>query len=282
MIRHISLVIKQRAELPKKIANILAKKLTSQGIQITEGSVDPNSDAIIVLGGDGTLLHVAGQAHHLSIPLLGINLGGLGFLTEITLEEIDQAVDSLLKGDFTLDKRMMISVSIYRKDSKVDELLGLNEAVLTKGPFGRIITLPTWADSKFVNAYRGDGLIISTPTGSTAYNMSAGGPIIHPNIEALVLTPICPFALGSRPLILHGESCIEIEVEPVDQEEISLIIDGQIFRVLEPKDKVKIKKASGQLQLVKSPTRDYFTILREKLGWASDPAFNTETSPKNH
>ncbi len=274
MIRHVSLITKHRAALPKKIATALSRKLAARDIEVSEGSVDPGSDAVIVLGGDGTLLHVAGKAHQLGIPLLGINLGGLGFLTEITLEEMDRAVDSLIEGDFTLDERMMISVSIQRKGALVDEFLGLNEAVLTKGPFGRIITLPTWSDSRFVNAYRGDGLIISTPTGSTAYNMSAGGPIMHPNMEALVLTPICPFALGSRPLILQGDSCIEIEIQPVEREEISLIVDGRIFRVLEEKDKVGIKKAPGALKLVKSPSKDYFTILREKLGWANEPAIN--------
>ncbi len=274
MIRHVSLITKHRAALPKKMASALSRKLAARDIEVSEGSVDPGSDAVIVLGGDGTLLHVAGKAHQLGIPLLGINLGGLGFLTEITLEEMDRAVDSLIEGDFTLDERMMISVSIQRKGALVDEFLGLNEAVLTKGPFGRIITLPTWSDSRFVNAYRGDGLIISTPTGSTAYNMSAGGPIMHPNMEALVLTPICPFALGSRPLILQGDSCIEIEIQPVDREEISLIVDGRIFRVLEEKDKVGIKKAPGALKLVKSPSKDYFTILREKLGWANEPAIN--------
>ncbi len=274
MIRHVSLITKHRAALPKKMASALSRKLAARDIEVSEGSVDPGSDAVIVLGGDGTLLHVAGKAHQLGIPLLGINLGGLGFLTEITLEEMDRAVDSLIEGDFTLDERMMISVSIQRKGALVDEFLGLNEAVLTKGPFGRIITLPTWSDSRFVNAYRGDGLIISTPTGSTAYNMSAGGPIMHPNMEALVLTPICPFALGSRPLILQGDSCIEIEIQPVEREEISLIVDGRIFRVLEEKDKVGIKKAPGALKLVKSPSKDYFTILREKLGWANEPAIN--------
>ncbi len=271
MMKHISLITKQRAELPKKIAASLSQTLSARGIEVAEGVVDKDSDAIIVLGGDGTLLHVAGKAHELGIPLLGINLGGLGFLTEITLEEMDGAVDSLLNGNFNLDKRMMIQVAVHRKGKKVDDFLGLNEAVLTKGPFGRIITLPTWSDSKFVNAYRGDGLIISTPTGSTAYNMSAGGPILHPNLEALVLTPICPFALGSRPLILHGDSSVVLEIHPVKGEEISLIVDGQIFRVLEEGDKIEIKKAPGHLKLIKSPTRDYFTILREKLGWANNP-----------
>ncbi len=269
--KHISIITKQRAALPKKIASALSKTLSAKGIVVTQEAVDTDSDAIIVLGGDGTLLHVAGKAHKLDIPLLGINLGGLGFLTEVTLDEMDSAVDSLLSRNFTLDKRMMIQVAVHRNGEKVDELLGLNEAVLTKGPFGRIITLPTWADSKFVNAYRGDGLIISTPTGSTAYNMSAGGPILHPNLEALVLTPICPFALGSRPLILHGDSSVMLEIHPVKGEEISLIVDGQVFRVLEEGDKIEIKKAPGHLKLIKSPTRDYFTILREKLGWANDP-----------
>ncbi len=267
MLKRLSLIVRHKTKAPREIGDSLAERLRRQGISVAQGQVDPQSEAIVVLGGDGTLLHVAGEAYRLGIPLLGINLGDLGFLTEIHLEEMEQALDSLISETFELDMRMMLSVSVRMPDNKDTTYYALNEAVVTRGPLGKMMSLPTWANGSFLTVYRGDGLIISTATGSTAYNLSAGGPILHPHLEALVLTPICPFALNARPLILPGQMKVTIQLENA-MEENNLIIDGQTSLKLEEGSRIEIKKAKGYLKLIKSPLRDYFTILREKLGWA--------------
>ena len=268
MLKRISLIVRHKTRLPGEIGDRLTGRLRRHGISVTQAQVDPQSEAIVVLGGDGTLLHVAGEAYRMGIPLLGINLGDLGFLTEIHLEEMEQALDSLMSESFELDMRTMLSVSVKRPDnSKTASYYALNEAVVTRGPLGKMISLPTWANGSFLTIYRGDGLIISTATGSTAYNLSAGGPILHPHLEALVLTPICPFALNARPLILPGQMRVTIQIENA-AEENNLIIDGQTSLKLKEGNKIEIEKAKGYLKLIRSPLRDYFTILREKLGWA--------------
>jgi len=267
MLKHISLIVRHETKLPKRIEEALEVLFRRRGVSATEGRVDPQAEAIVVLGGDGTLLHVAGKAYQLGIPMLGINLGGLGFLTEIHMDEIEEALDSLISGTLELDRRTVLSVTVKVPDSIDSTYYALNEAVISKGPLGKIITLPTWASGSFLTTYRGDGLIISTATGSTAYNLSAGGPILHPGIEALILTPICPFALNARPLILPGQMKVAIQIKNA-MEKISLIIDGQVDHELNEGDRVEVQKAKGHLKLIKSPLRDYFTILREKLGWA--------------
>jgi NAD+ kinase len=266
MLRRISLVVKHRAEVPKKIGDALGRCLRKRGVSVSEGKVDPASAAIVVLGGDGTLLHVAGEAYRLKIPLLGINLGGLGFITEAQEKDMEEALDALVSGDFEVDRRMMLSLTVKNSKGSSKTYFALNEAVVTKGPLGRMIALPTWVGSSCLTTYRGDGLILSTPTGSTAYNLSAGGPILHPSLEALILTPICPFALSARPLILPGDMQVEIRLQKTG-EEINLVVDGQTNQKLRGWDTIEAKKADGHLHLVKGPRLDYFAILREKLGW---------------
>ncbi|MFO8239947.1 MAG: NAD(+)/NADH kinase, partial [Dissulfuribacterales bacterium] len=260
MLKHISLIIRHETEVPNRIGKVIKKLFHGYGVSVTEGKVNPQTDAIVVLGGDGTLLHVAGKAYQLGIPLLGINLGGLGFLTEIHINEMEQALDSLISGTFELDKRTILSVTLKVAGSKDSTYYALNEAVISKGPLSTIITLPTWAGGSFLTTYRGDGLIISSATGSTAYNLSAGGPILHPCIEALILTPICPFALNARPLILPGRMKVAIQLRNA-REKISLVIDGQAGYEINEGDCVEVQKAQGHLKLIKSPIRNYFTIL---------------------
>ncbi len=270
MIQHISIIVKHGAELPKRVGESLVRCLIGKGVRVTEGRVDPDSDALVVLGGDGTLLHVASQAYKKNIPLLGINLGGLGFLTEIHLDEMESALDALISGSFQLDRRMMLKVLVKDQgEEKQREYYALNEMVISKGPLAKIIKIPTWVDGAFLTTYRGDGLIVSTPTGSTAYNLSAGGPIVHPNLEALILTPICPFALGARPLILPGTVLLEINFPEDFEEDVSIVVDGQEGHQIRQGQRIFLERAPGYLQLIKSPSRDYFTILREKLGWAT-------------
>jgi NAD+ kinase len=166
MLKHISLIVRHETELPKRIGEVLEELFRKRGVSVSEGQVDPQAEAIVVLGGDGTLLHVAGRAYQLGIPLLGINLGGLGFLTEIHVDEMEQALDSLISGTLELDRRAILSVTVKVSDSTDSTYYALNEAVISKGPLGTIITLPTWAGGSFLTTYRGDGLIISTATGS--------------------------------------------------------------------------------------------------------------------
>lgn len=268
MIRSVSLIIKHGAELPRKMGKVLSARLKAHGISVTAGDVDPASSAVIVLGGDGTLLHVAGKAYLYGLPLLGINMGALGFLTEIPMEEMDAAIDDLVAERFELDRRTMLSVKLMGcGECPALQYYALNEAVITKRSLGRIISIPARANGLFLTTYRGDGLIISTSTGSTAYNLSAGGPILHPATEALILTPICPFALNARPLILPPDMEVSIDIQK-GQDGTILIIDGQTHYDLKVGGRIEIKKAAGYLKLVRSPSRDYFMILREKLGWA--------------
>ncbi len=266
MLERISLILKKGALRPVEAADVLCRHLKKQGITISLDHVDPESQAVVVVGGDGTLLHVAARAYHLGLPLLGINAGSLGFLTEIRLDEMKNALDDLINERIEIDRRMMLAVTVKSRKHDDFHYFALNDAVITKGALGRMITLPAWAGDTFLCSYRGDGLIISTATGSTAYNLSAGGPIIHPALESMVITPICPFALSSRPLLLPGSCAVTINIEYAPQE-ISLIVDGQVGRELHEGDRIIIEKAPGYLKLISSPQRDYFAILREKLGW---------------
>ncbi len=266
MINRISLILKKGDSRPARAAEILERHLKGRDVSIIRDAVDPESQAVVVLGGDGTLLHVAGMAYHLGLPLLGINVGSLGFITEIRLNEMTPALDALVEERFELDERMMLAVTV--KSEKHDDFgyFALNDVVITKGAMGRMITLPAWAGESFLSTYRGDGLIIATATGSTAYNLSAGGPIIHPLIQAMVITPICPFTLSARPLLLPADRAVTISIDYAP-EEISMVVDGQTGRELHEGDRIIIEKARGFLKLIRSPQRDYFSILREKLGW---------------
>lgn len=269
MIKRVCLVVKHKDNRPAEVAHEIIAHLKTRDVQVDLGHISSEDQAIVVLGGDGTLLHVAASAFRADLPVLGINAGGLGFLTEVHLDEMVQALDALIENTFTLDRRMVLEVRVKDSSSKVKkEYLALNEAVITKGALSRIIQINSWVNGTFLTTYRGDGLIISTATGSTGYNLSAGGPIMYPGLQTIVLTPICPFALSARPIILPGESEIRINVKET-AEEVCLDIDGQAGLHLERADEIRIRRMPGYLKLIKSPHRDYFTILRKKLGWTS-------------
>lgn len=223
-------------------------------------------EMIIVLGGDGTLLSVARQVWNRDIPILGVNLGGLGFLTEIHLEELYRVLERVVQGDFKADERDVLSASVIRRGGKVVEFIVLNDAVINKGALARIIDLETTINGQYVTTFQSDGLIISTPTGSTAYNLSAGGPIVYPSLHTLIITPICPHTLTNRPIVIPDD----VEVRALlksKQQEVILTLDGQQGFPLEYEDVVEVKKAEGRILLVKSPYRHYFELLREKLKW---------------
>lgn len=222
---------------------------------------------VIVLGGDGTLLSVARATGERGVPILGVNLGTLGFLTEITLDELFAALDRVLRGDFVVEPRMRLDVRAQRGGEELASFLALNDAVLTKADLARMIDLETRAGGVVVTTYHADGLIVATPTGSTAYSLSAGGPILLPELEAFVLTPICPHTLTQRPIVLPEDAEIEIRVR--SRVEAQLTVDGQQGIVLREDDVVSVRRSAHPVHLVVSPFRSRFDILREKLGWGA-------------
>jgi NAD+ kinase len=227
-------------------------------------------DLVVVLGGDGTLLGMAGRIGQAgsNIPILGVNFGSLGFLTEVTLPEIFASLDAALRGAAPIEERMMLHVGIERDRSTVLDRIVLNDIVVTQGALSRIIDLSVTVDDEFMMRVKADGLIIASPTGSTAYNLSAGGPIVHPQVEGLTITPIAPHTLTNRPVVVPGSS--EIRIRPYlqsDQDEVFATFDGQSLRPLKNDHTVVVKRARRPLRLVRASSRGYFQVLREKLKW---------------
>ena len=231
----------------------------------TKSELPGQVDALIVLGGDGTLLSMARAVGDLGVPILGVNLGGLGFLTATTLEEMLPALEALLAGGMAVEERMMLAVRGVRGGQPTGDYIALNDVVITKSAMSRIIDLAVSVDGRHATAYRADGLIISTPTGSTAYNLSAGGPILFPTMDAVVLTPIAPHTLSNRPIVLPGAQRIDVTLR-VDQE-VMLTMDGQVGVPLRERDVVEVQKARARIRLMRFEQKDFFSVLRTKLKW---------------
>jgi NAD+ kinase len=224
------------------------------------------SDLLLVLGGDGTLLAAAREAAPRGIPILPINLGSLGFLTSFTLGELYPALEETLAGHLSASERMMLHASLLRDGKEVDSQLVLNEAVITKGALARMIEIELSIDEDFVCRYRADGLIVATPTGSTAYSLSAGGPIVHPEVESIILTPICPHTLSDRPLVVGASSNVEMRLRGT-AESVYLTLDGQKGVLMEAEDRVSVVRAKERLKLIQPHRKSYYEILRNKLKW---------------
>ena len=222
-------------------------------------------DALVVLGGDGTLLSMARAVGDLGVPILGVNLGGLGFLTATTLDEMLPALEGWLADRMAVEERMMLGARLVRGPQAIGEYIALNDVVITKSAMSRIIDLAVSVDGRHATAYRADGLIISTPTGSTAYNLSAGGPILFPTMDAVVLTPIAPHTLSNRPIVLPGAQRIDVRLR-VDQE-VMLTMDGQVGVPLREHDVVEVQKTRARIRLVRFDQKDFFSVLRTKLKW---------------
>jgi len=241
-----------------------AEKVGLQGLPVKE--IPEKSELIIVLGGDGTLLSVARLVGRREVPILGVNLGTLGFLTDVSRRELKESIERIIKGEFFIEKRLMLRSEVLRGEKIIGTHHVLNDVVINKGALARIIDLETLIDGHFVTLFKADGLIVSTPTGSTAYNLSAGGPIIYPTLECMVLTPICPHTLTNRPIVLPGSSRIEVRLKSESQD-VFLTLDGQVGFNLVKGDSVIITKAPFKTSLVIPPERNYFEILRTKLSW---------------
>jgi NAD+ kinase len=222
-------------------------------------------DFLIVLGGDGTLLSMARAVGDLGVPLLGMNLGGLGFLTATTLDEMFPALEAYLEGQMTIEERMLLAARVIRNGQALCEYAALNDVVIMKSAMSRIIDLSVSVDGRHATAYRADGLIISTPTGSTAYSLSAGGPILFPTMDAVLLTPICSHTLTNRPIVLPGTDRIEVTL--LADQEVMATVDGQVGIGLRERDTVEIRQATSRIRLVRFPQKDFFSVLRTKLKW---------------
>jgi NAD+ kinase len=226
-------------------------------------------DMVLVLGGDGTLLGMADRIAHAGtgIPILGVNFGSLGFLTEITLPELYPSLESALEGTAGIDERLMLRSAVVRRGALFAERIVLNDVVITKGAFSRIIDLSVWVGSEFVTRVRADGLIVASPTGSTAYNLAAGGPIIEPAVAALVLTPIAPHTLSNRPVVIPASAAVRVQPVVDNNAEIYVTFDGQWGFPLERDDVVTVARAPEPLRLFRASARSYYEVLRQKLKW---------------
>ncbi len=239
----------------------------TQGYAVAEGrTVGGAAETLVVLGGDGTLLAASHLLESSSVPIVGVNFGSLGFLTETTLGELYPTLESVLAGQYEYDDRRLLRAVVRRPgqpDAKGDVL---NDVVITRAVISRIIQLDVSVDGLFVSAFRGDGLIVSSPTGSTAYNLAAGGPILHPMLPAVVLTPICPHMLTNRPLVIRDEAVIEVRLQSKDVE-VHITLDGQRGFPMTCDDSVTITRSPRTLRLVKAKGRDHYEVLRTKLKW---------------
>lgn len=280
----VGLVINYEKEKAQEITNWIVDWLSFKKIKVyVEGDKDKgirrkdfsctnekffNSvDLIISLGGDGTLLRAAKIAATDGIPIFGVNLGGLGFLTQIGIDDLEIFLEKIYQGKCFLDERMMLDGIVKRKEKEIKEFTALNDIVIGKGAFARLISLATYINDDYVITYSADGLVISTSTGSTAYSLSAGGPIVNPNINSMILTPICPHTLSARPLIIGENDQVRITLE-LSEEEVMVTIDGQEGFTLEPKDEVIVKKSIYKTRLIAFKEKSFYAILREKLRWS--------------
>jgi NAD+ kinase len=245
--------------------NDVAEKL-GHPHHLEKDAIPSQVEVLIVLGGDGTLLSVARLKGIEAIPILGINVGSLGFLTETYKEEMLQVLEKVVAGEFETDKRLMLEATIYRGGKAVERSNVLNDIVINKGPLARIIDLETHIDGGYLTTFKADGLILSTPTGSTAYSLAAGGPILYPTLNTIIMNPICPHTLTNRPLVLPDSVVVKVVLKSANQD-VHITLDGQAERPLRAEDVVEAKKAGTHINLIKSPFKTYFELLRTKLRW---------------
>mgnify|MGYP002624060613 FL=1 len=278
----IGIVGKSNLQEAHAIARKLTKWLEKKDVEVyIERDLDDNNnhpntvsrsvisktvDIILVLGGDGTFIGMSRLACKYGVPILGINLGRLGFLTEIATDEIYQMMERILSGDYEVEDRHMLTAKVKTSSGKVRSYELLNDVVINKGALARIMDLAMYIDGAHVTTYRADGIILSTPTGSTAYSLSAGGPIVAPGLNLTIVTPICPHTLTNRPLVVSGDAKIDIKIISEEQDSY-LTLDGQIGIKLKGGDTVSVQISDKTAKLIKSPFRDFYTILNMKLMW---------------
>jgi NAD+ kinase len=240
--------------------------ITTNAAVVAREAMGEKIELLIVLGGDGTLLSAARALGSHKVPILAVNLGGLGFLTSITLDEVYPMLEQILAGQHRTGERMMLEAEIMRGGKTAERHTALNDAVANKGALARMLDFDVAVDGDHVGRYRADGLIVATPTGSTAYSLAAGGPIIHPGVDAFVITPICPHMLTNRPLVIPDSSRVEIDFSAATGP-VYVTLDGQIGIQLLPMDALAIRKSASKVAFVRPPRKSYFEVLRNKLRW---------------
>jgi NAD+ kinase len=281
-IRRIGLVVKRHELRARPVAERLLVWAAERGFEVladehepwldgratgvSAGDLADYADLIIVLGGDGTMIAAARMVGGRGTPVLGVNFGTLGYLTEYTDAELFPALEEIVRGDYAVDARVMVDCEIERDGYEVERATALNDIVVAKSTLARIIGIDCWIDGRFVTNYRADGLIVSTPTGSTAYNLSAGGPILMPSMGAFILNPICPHTLTNRPLVVSDDVAIELKVRASD-EAVMVTVDGQVGVHLAPGDRVRLHKSKTTFNVITPRDRNYFLVLRNKLRW---------------
>ena len=275
----VGVVYKQKFEPAMKEAEKLVSWFKGRGLTVfleelgareaenNDLPMPENIKWIVVLGGDGTLLGASRKYGRHDIPILGVNLGGLGFLTSIPLENLYPSVEMLLEDNLEIEERLMLETKVMRNDREIFRFQTLNDVVINKSALARIIDLDVFINDEFLTTFRSDGLIISTPTGSTGYNLAAGGPILYPSMSSVILTPICPFTLTNRPIILPDSAVVSIMMLKESEEKVSLTFDGQVGFDLLPNDRILISKSENRIKLFKSPYQTYYEILRTKMKW---------------
>ena len=231
--------------------------------------IGAHADLAIVLGGDGTMLNAARRLARYGVPLVGVNQGRLGFMTDIGRDDMLTCMDDLLDGRFTPEKRMLLAAEIVRQGREIASNMALNDVVIDKGAIGRMIEFELFIDGEFIYNLRSDGLIVSTPTGSTAYSLSAGGPILHPTLTGIALVPLCPHALSNRPIIVNDSAEIELRIANADDARAHF--DGQVTLDLQPDDCIRLRRSEYTICLLHPPGYSYFAMLRQKLHWSERP-----------
>ena len=282
-IKEIGIVTKTTSPHAEDVMRKLVPWLTGRGVKVRmqenyAGLADENSltapreqitdgvDTVLVLGGDGTLLSAARLVEGSDQPILGINLGSLGFLTELGLDELFGSLEKVLDGEYTIEPRVRLGITLHRNGEQIGHYQVLNDAVINKGALARIIKLETHVDGQMVTDYLADGLIVSTPTGSTAYSLAAGGPIVEPTLDVILISPICPHTLTNRPLVISGRSMVELCLRSASGE-VFLTLDGQEGTRLEQGDCVQIKASDSKVNLIRIGTRNFYDVLSSKLYW---------------
>ncbi|MGA2639650.1 MAG: NAD(+)/NADH kinase [Spirochaetia bacterium] len=278
-IRKVLLVINSRKDDVQSVVRSILELTHSRGMETveldfaTQASAENLSgvDLAISLGGDGTLLSCARMLAPRGVPILAVNMGDFGFITEVSKSELADTWEKLLQGKLGVSERLMLSVEVQRQGAPSGSFLGLNEAVIGIKGISRMIRLKIFMSNTYMGRYRADGVIVATPTGSTAYSMAAGGPILHPEMEAFILTPICPFTLSNRPTVVPANEILRIEVEEPQKVEAVLTIDGQESFLLRPRDCILIRRAPFKARIVHTDRRSFYEVLRTKLNWAGEP-----------
>ncbi|OPY90181.1 MAG: putative inorganic polyphosphate/ATP-NAD kinase [Syntrophus sp. PtaU1.Bin208] len=288
-IQKVGIIANIRKEIALECSSGLKKWLQEQGIEVfldaeiaaalgdkcglERHALAARADLLVVLGGDGAMLRASRSVRKFNIPIVGINLGTFGYLTEVNLNEMYPSLERILRGDYSTEERMMLDMEVVREGQTSCEYTVLNDVVISRGSLTRIIDMETAVDGSYLTTFRADGLIISTPTGSTAYSLSAGGPIVFPSQNVIIVNPICPHTLTNRPIILPSSITLSVKVWS-EEEGVNVDLDGQESITLKSGDALIVRKSRYVTTLVSSSNRDYLEILRSKLGWGRLPAIN--------